>query len=595
MLEPPALSQVVAWQDCYSILQKAFAHPTDISPESDNWTLVFEYELPRERGRRPDVVVLADKTIIVLEFKGFAYPDTAFIDQVDAYARDLHHYHAASHEYPVIPVLVLTESKEPLQKVDNVWVVGPDDLPELISTLVEPRYGSPIDSAAWIAADYEPLPSLVTAARMLFENEPLPQIKRAQSAGVPDTIAALAAIGEQAIAQHEMHLALVCGVPGAGKTLVGLQLAYNYYAGESRGDRSAVFLSGNGPLVKVLQHALKNSVFVQDVHGFLKQYGGDKDRLPKEHIWIYDEAQRAWDAERVREKRGHATSEPEDFVRLGERKETGAFLVGLIGEGQEIHLGEEAGLGQWNEAIRRSNQPWVVHCPSHVAGVFKAASRVEASEHLNLTVSLRTHLAEDLQTWVTQLLDGQIDAARETSKRVLAKGFDMYVTRDLDAAVNYVRRRYEGQLDKRFGLLASSKAKNLSQYGIMNDYNYTKNMKEGPWYNDPPDSRFSCCQLRDVATEFSCQGLELDFPIIAWGDDVWWTGRAWASRPQPRSKAHDPHRLRINSYRVLLTRGRDGFVVFVPPETVHDRTYLGLTMAGTSPLRSPIVVMSVST
>ncbi|MEZ4504269.1 MAG: DNA/RNA helicase domain-containing protein [Thermomicrobiales bacterium] len=142
----------------------------------------------------------------------------------------------------------------------------------------------------------------------------------------------------------------------------------------------AVFLSGNGPLVKVLQYALKSTVFVQDVHGFLRDYGGTSSRLPRERIWVYDEAQRAWDSKRVQEKRGHEYSEPEDFIRLGERVTDWALIVGLIGEGQEIHLGEESGLGQWNDAIANSRLPWIVHCPTRLASTFPSAQSIHAND-----------------------------------------------------------------------------------------------------------------------------------------------------------------------------------------------------------------------
>ncbi len=161
----------------------------------------------------------------------------------------------------------------------------------------------------------------------------------------------------------------------------------------------------------------------------------------------------------------------------------------------------------------------------------------------------------------------------------------MYITRNLDIAKQYLFSRYDGLFEKRYGYLASSKAKNLEQYGIDNSYLTTRKLREGPWYNDPPFSPDSCCQLKKVATEFACQGLELDFPIICWGDDLIWRNSNWYSCPPgPRSKARDPHSLRLNSYRVLLTRGRDGFVIFVPPEANMETTCCALISAGISEL-----------
>jgi len=255
-------------------------------------------------------------------------------------------------------------------------------------------------------------------------------------------------------------------------------------------------------------------------------------------------------------------------------------MVGLIGEGQEIHLGEEAGLGQWNDAVAAFGGAWTVHCPTKLAQLFPAASAVLTTDELDLTTSLRSHLAEDVQAWIRQLLIGEIAEAAKTAQKVASQGFDMYLTRDFEAAQAYVRERYAGNQDKRYGLLASSKAKNLDFYGIRRGFNFTKVLKEGPWYNDPPDSKFSCCALHDVATEFACQGLELDFPIVAWGNDLKWNGSQWESPPQPKSKAHDPHKLRLNSYRVLLSRGRDGFVAFESDEPQMTPTYQALKEAG---------------
>lgn len=582
---PPDEGQLTAWQNCFISLQQYLPELLTTRPVSKDWMLIFEYELPRERGRRPDVILLAGSTILVLEYKDFQTPLQAHIDQVAAYARDLSHYHACSHGRRVIPILVPTQTTFLKAQRDEVYITSPDRLPDLIDSLVTDDQTSSINPIEWLNADYAPLPTLIAAARTIFNHEPLPYIRRAHSAGIPDTIAELIEIADQAQANGQHHLALVTGVPGAGKTLVGLQFVYHNHFNSEGAHRTAVFLSGNGPLVKVLQHALRSSIFVQDVHGFLKQYGGSNRQSPAENIFVFDEAQRAWDSDRVREKRGHTKSEPDDFLQIGQKK-SWALMVGLIGDGQEIHLGEEAGLSQWNDAISNSNASWTVHCPERVAHFFTAASAVKKSERLDLTATLRSHLAEDVQLWVKHLLDGDLSGAAAVAEKVNEQGFDMYVTQDIDKAKGYVQSRYAGFEDARYGLLASSKAKNLEVYGIRNSYQFTKNLREGPFYNDPISSRSSCCQLKEVATEFACQGLELDFPLIGWGDDLRWNGSRWISPPtSARSKAKNPHRLRLNSYRVLLTRGRDGFIVFVPPEPLMKTTYDALLLAGLLPLQ----------
>jgi Uncharacterized conserved protein (DUF2075) len=576
----PEESQFVAWQSEYNLLTRCFSVLGTGRPSAKTWTIIFEYELPRERGRRPDVIILAGEAVLVLEFKEFAAPLQSHLDQVRAYCRDILYYHSESHSRQVLPVLVLTKYAGISLVQDNVEVASPISLQDTLNRLISTDLEEPFDSHRWLRGDYDPLPSLITAARLIFAHEPLPQIKRAHSAGIPSALRELHAIADSAEQNCERHLALITGVPGAGKTLVGLQFVYSKHGAEQNCGKKAVFLSGNGPLVKVLQHVLKSSVFVQDVHGFLKQYGGEKSARPLEHIWVYDEAQRAWDSERVKGMRGHSASEPEDFLRIGERMPSWAMMVGLIGQGQEIHLGEEAGLEQWNDAIAAMDGPWTVHCPDTVTHVFDSAALVLQNNNLNLTASLRSHLAEDVQNWVMQLLNGNIDEAANLAGKANSQGFNMYATRSLDSAKDYVRQRYRVADGKRYGLLASSKARNLAAHGVQNGFTFTRRLREGRWFNDGPESPLSCCALHDVATEFQCQGLELDFPIVCWGDDLLWSGAAWVSRASTRSAARDPHRLRLNSYRVLLSRGRDGFFVFVPDSEDMDATFSILCSAG---------------
>jgi hypothetical protein len=577
--EEPTSSHDVAWRNSIRCVRDALRQMALTNPASRDWHLVFEYELPRERGRRPDLVLIAGGSIVVVEFKGYPDPSPAAIDQAADYARDLADYHEASHGHPVAAALCLVSGAAAPAMIKDVTVASGRDLATAIEMcLASVAMSKPINAQDWLNSEYAPLPSLVAAARLIFEHEDLPHIRRAESAGIPQTIEVLDRVAQRAQAAGESHLVLVTGVPGAGKTLVGLQFVYESHFGESSDKQRAVFLSGNAPLVNVLQHTLKSRVFVQDVLGFLRTYGGSHGAVPREHVWVFDEAQRAFDAEMAMEKRGEPISEPEDFLRLGEKLDSWALMVGLVGEGQEINRGEEAGIAQWNDALATMDKPWHVHCPPSLASVFTNAAETTVEERLSLDVTLRSHRAEEIHRWVSFLLGGDLAACKPLAEQLLSQGFELYVTRDLEAAKTYARERYAGAQDARYGLLASSKARNLVGYGFANEYQFTRNMRVGPWFADPPESAFSCCAFRDTATEFQCQGLELDMPIIGWGHDLWWADEQWDCSTKYHVK--NPRQIRLNAYRVLLTRGRDGFIVFVPPEPKYTPVWEVLVNAG---------------
>lgn len=271
---PADQSQINAWMNSFDVLKTQLSFLTSDHPNLNNWGIIFEYELPRERGRRPDVIILGNGIIIIIECKEYSTIFQAHIDQVSAYSRDLQNYHEKSREKRVFPILLLMKTKN-LKKVSHeVRILSPSEFNTTILSQIGSKDEEIIDYSTWINSEYAPLPSLVSAARLIFRNEPLPQIKRAQSAGVPRTIENLIQIARIAQSKNELHLALVTGVPGSGKTLVGIQLVYSSILTSSELEKEAIFLSGNGPLVAVLQHALKSNVFVQDVHGFLRDYGG---------------------------------------------------------------------------------------------------------------------------------------------------------------------------------------------------------------------------------------------------------------------------------------------------------------------------------
>jgi DUF2075 family protein len=500
-------------------------------------------------------------------------PTQIDLDQVSAYARDLKNYHSASHDLTVVPVLVLTKAIDKKYQQDNIYICSPNKLERLIiSKLSNKQF---IDIENWLKGEYDPLPSLVEAAKAIYQKEDLPYIRKANSSRIPQAVEKLTNIANDAKNNGNRVLALVTGVPGSGKTLLGLDFVHKIH-GDSQG---AIFLSGNGPLVDVLQYALKSEIFVKPLIKFIKEHSITKRGKPDEHIIVFDEAQRAWDKDHVFKKHKVEKSEPELIIEIAENIPDWSLLVGLVGEGQEIHIGEEAGIPQWREAVSARKYSWTVVCPPKLKRIFEGVCRVEAYQELDLTSSLRSHLADDVTKWVDCLLNGEIDCATALSQNVHAQGFNMYITKHLYSAKEYCRNRYANNPEKRYGLICSSKAKILTKYGIDNSFTTTKKLKVGPWYNEPAENPLSCCQLDKVATEFACQGLELDMPIVCWGEDLRWSNSAW-KRFERQSNCKDPHRLRLNSYRVLLTRGRDGFVVYVPDCESLNETYEILKKAG---------------
>ena len=567
-------TQLDAWSEEIDILRSGFRDLAIARPDALHWGIVMEYELPLEGGRRPDVILMAPKKIVVLEFKQDPRINSAYIDQVYAYARDLSEYHSKTHDLEVVPILIPTKTKNLIENKDGVKVVSPDKLATILS---EFENDSPVNLSDWLNGDYAPLPTLIQAAKMIFQNERLPSIKRAESLGVGDAVIELQKIAQSSEINGQKSLVFVSGVPGAGKTLVGLRFVY-----ETSTDRAkSIFLSGNGPLVEVLRDALKAKAFVRDLHSYIKTYGMT-EKIPSQQIIVFDEAQRAWDAEHMEVKNGVPFSEPELLIRIGEKIQNWANLVGLIGHGQEINSGEEAGIAGWNDALdsESAKSHWKIYAPSRFRNAFPNRE-VTVVEKLDLSRSLRSRRAEDLHEWVSHVLEGNIPAASVISHKIFNSGFKIHLTRDLEEAKSFIKLLYEDEPEKRFGILASSKDTSLPKHGIFNGFQDTKRIKYGRWYNSPTGENGSSNNLQDVVTEFGCQGLEVDCALVAWGNDLLWDGTSWQMRKlRPKYKQHDPLGLRKNSYRVLLTRSRDEMVIFIPPEERFDSTEMALLAAG---------------
>ena len=560
-------SQINAWADSFRVMQNI-----DLTP---NIHIIFEYVLPYESGRRPDIILLSKNHVIVLEFKMKDEIKQEDIDQVEAYARDLREYHFESRDKMVIPVLVLTKTTNLNKNYGKVNCVSSDMLQDKLNDIYRGKIEK-CDLNKWISSKYEPLPTIIEAARNFMNHEDLPNIRRVNSTCIPKTLENLKNLTEYAKTNKKHIIAFVTGVPGAGKTYLGLQYVYGTK------NANSIYLSGNGPLVKVLNDVLDSKAFLRNLHSLIReyQYSGANDF--NDNIIVFDEGQRAWNKQQMQKRNSLDLSEPEVMIEICEKRLDWCVLLILVGEGQEIHDGENSGIELWNTALNNSCKSWRIVCPPDLFSFFDKKSLLDNfdTESFDLSISLRSHLSGDVSEFINYLMLGKIENALKLSDSILTEGYNMYCTRNLDEAKSYCKNRYFDEPNKRYGLIASSQDDLLEKYGIYNNYDSVDNVNLKKWFNAPSDDPSSCCALKDVITEFKIQGLELDMPIVCWESDMTWSGNNWEKFRKWEDSDSDANTFRINSYRVLLTRGRDGFIIFVPPEDKLDSVYEILVKSG---------------
>jgi hypothetical protein len=600
-------TQTDAWLAEISLLQDHLVGLTG--------SLFLEFNIPR-MGRRIDAVLLIGPVVFVIEFKvGESEFERAAVDQAWDYALDLKNFHEASHAVSIVPILIATRATASARpnlhadddKVYRPILVHPAGFRGAVDLALRTITGELLDKQEWSCASYHPTPNIVEAARALYAQHSVEAIARydAGAQNLRVTSYRIEELVDEARAQRRKLICFVTGVPGAGKTLVGLNVATRRRDLDQ--PTHAVFLSGNGPLVAVLHEALtrdevarqKNNgikvrkgkvaesikAFIQNVHHFRDDALIDSGP-PVEHVAIFDEAQRAWNLRqtanfmhRKKNRPGFSHSEPEFLISCLDRHTDWAVIICLVGGGQEINTGE-AGIDAWLEAVNSRFPHWHMHISSrltdseYAAGNALEAVRQRQNTHLDdclhLAVSMRSFRAENVSAFVKALLDCEKQRAREAFAQ-LADRYPIAVTRDLSRAKQWIRGRARGT--ERFGLVASSKAQRLKPHAI----DIRVDVNPVHWFlNDKEDTR-SSYYLEDAATEFQVQGLELDWTGVTWDGDLRFTGSGWSFhdfRGDRWTNISNPDNRRylLNAYRVLLTRARQGMVIFVPPGDSSDPT-----------------------
>jgi len=602
------LLQREAWQQEVRVLRQA------LLPFGDG-DLFLEFVVPR-LGKRIDAVLLLHGHLIVLEFKvGATVFARADIDQVWDYALDLKNFHETSHDRSIWPGLVITgntgkliEGQEQAKdKVAEPTLLSSDRLGEWLARIAGVRVQEASAANEWQRGRYRPTPTIIEAATSLYRRHSVKEIARhdAGAKNLAQTSEAVARIIERSRANGWKSICLVTGVPGAGKTLVGLDVATRFQ--DAKSELHSVYLSGNGPLVAILSEALARDkveqekregrtlrkgqarqavqAFIQAVHHFRDE--GLKDPLPPaDHVAIFDEAQRAWNLaktadfmQRKKGRPGFAQSEPDFLVSCLDRHPDWAVVVCLVGGGQEINTGE-AGISEWLDVIQRTYPEWHVHLSSQLtdseygAGAAIAAladrPRVNFDDDLHLAVSMRSFRAEHVSTFVKKVLDREL-ADATTLYRQFARRFPLVITRSVDTARSWLRQQARGS--ERYGIVVSSQALRLKPHAI----DVRAPVDPVNWFLNDRDDVRSSYYLEDVATEFQVQGLELDWVGVVWDADLRHKDCGWQHHSFVGNRwqnIHKPDRQLYlkNAYRVLLTRARQGMVIVVPEGTEQDPT-----------------------
>ena len=601
-------SQRDAWIKQIDILQNILA---DYSG-----SIYFEYSIPR-MGKRIDVIIITGSVIFVIEFKvGDEEFSASALDQVLDYVLDLKNFHSTSHNHFIAPILVATNAKSvnPIISLtpqsDKVFFpikTNSEMLKNAIDNTLALADVDVINVSEWEKGRYHPTPTIVEAAMALYRGHSVENISRSDAGAInlTQTSEIVSEIIKKSRDKSQKSICFVTGVPGAGKTLVGLNIANKHI--DKDNDLYSVFLSGNGPLVAILREALTRDkvlyekekgnkltkseamrnvkLFIQNVHNFRDDCLKD-NKPPIEHVALFDEAQRAWNLEQtanfMQRKKGKPDfnqSEPDFLISCLDRHQDWAVVVCLVGGGQEINTGE-AGISEWINCLNKSFPDWNIYSSSRLTdseyGAGKILEQINThknfyvKDELHLSVSMRSFRAENVSLLIKQILDMNINEAEKTLIKIKSK-YPIVITRDIVKAKEWLKKQARGS--ERYGIVVSSQSERLKPHSI-----FVKSPVDPiHWFLDGKDDVRSSYYLEDVATEFDIQGLELDYSCVVWDADFRYTKNGWDCRSFVGNKWNYIKKIERqmylkNAYRVLLTRARQGMVVVIPPGDLADPT-----------------------
>lgn len=625
--------------------------------------IYFEFSIPR-MGKRVDNILISNNFIFVIEFKvgDNHYSKDAQYQTID-YCLDLLNFHEGSHDKTIIPILVATkapkETSDIIQAIQlgNCILCNADTFESTLKNILKTQTATQnINVSEWENSTYKPTPTIIEAAQALYKGHNVQEISRSDSGAInlSRTAKAINDIIENTKAKEQKSICFLTGVPGAGKTLAGLNIANERHKADE--SEHSVFLSGNGPLVDVLREALardlvnnynqtdknvKTSIsnaiktdkelnetekleiiekinngnitknialkaakaFIQNIHHF-RDDNLKTEKAPIEKVVVFDEAQRAWQKEQVskfmKTKKGiddFEMSEPEYLISVMNRHEDWCTIVCLIGGGQEINTGE-AGVSEWIESLKQKYSDWNVYYSDKILSEKSTYLNDETllnwlqangnkETDLHLAVSVRSFRSEKVALLIQNILENESEKAKDIFNSI-KNNYPIFLTRNLNNAKKWLKENAKGT--ERIGVVASSGGRRLRADGI----DVKNEIEPANWFLNGNDDVRSSYYLEDIATEFDIQGLEIDFTCVAWDINLYHNGAGWNYQNFKGSKWQNINQdsaknYLINSYRVLLTRARQGMILYIPnvdntdatrPKEYYDKTFEYLKKCG---------------
>jgi hypothetical protein len=610
-------SQTLTWIADVSRLRRVLEIVVSQAVEANGWTVLLEFPIPRKE-KRIDLVLLTGQTICVLELKS-SEQGRESIQQAEEYALLLHYFHEPSNRRKIVTFVVAPNTRHaprksqmflPILEAPAYWIsraesIDWEDLSDRLLTLKEDKFTHAIDPVAWDNGNYHPVPTIIEAAQSLQSGLSIREIAHSRAArhDVDRLTDFVHSLIDESRTNSSFAICFITGVPGSGKTLVGLNLAFS-----KQPSREPIhFMSGTGPLVMVLQAVLARhhqltegatsstarmhaKTLIENVHVFAKHYSDEApSAVPSNHVIIFDEAQRAWDKAQNLSKFKRDYSEPEMLLNIMGRHQDWAVVVALVGGGQEINNGE-AGLGEWGRALASTGKSWNVYASPEaleggaavagsklLSGIEGESLNLQRSPQLHLDVSVRSLKADAYSAWVNFVVSGD---AKSAAALQIGTAFPIFVTRSLADTRRLLLENTRGQA--RCGLVGSSAAARIRGEGLEPDSSLHGDYPWDHWFLAGHTDVRSSYQMEVFAAEFEIQGLELDWIGLCWGGDYVWskTRGTWLTRAFRHGKVSkwsenmkaNKRIYRQNAYRVLLTRARQGIVIFVPAGDSNDPT-----------------------